>query len=95
MYLAKVYVNFRLQLYFPEFCVVSILDNGQMGYYDSNAWICISKTDGISDEAFEGVAQNRFWDMFLSMRKQVSFLLHHFNNPCFLLSKMTPKSNCL
>ncbi|KAK6303499.1 hypothetical protein J4Q44_G00259530 [Coregonus suidteri] len=64
---------------FPEFCVLWMLDDIQVGYYDSNSWRFISRTDGNTDE-YEGVAQGVSWDMYLSMRKRSSLLQHRFNS---------------
>uniref|UniRef100_A0A4W5MSG9 Ig-like domain-containing protein n=1 Tax=Hucho hucho TaxID=62062 RepID=A0A4W5MSG9_9TELE len=57
-----------------------MLDDVQLGYYDSNSWRFISRTDGNIDEEYERAAQGASWDVYLSMRKRSSLLQHRFNS---------------
>ncbi|CDQ71646.1 unnamed protein product [Oncorhynchus mykiss] len=65
---------------FPEFCVLWMLDDVQVGYYDSNSWRFISRTDENIDEEYSKTVQGASWDVYLSMRKRSSLLQHRFNS---------------
>ncbi|XP_064868305.1 major histocompatibility complex class I-related gene protein-like [Oncorhynchus nerka] len=67
---------------FPEFTVVVMLDDVQVGYYDSNMKQSVYRGQHINDKAEDEEVQDGalvFGDMYQSMKNRLFKLKHHFN----------------
>uniref|UniRef100_A0A4W5PE75 Ig-like domain-containing protein n=1 Tax=Hucho hucho TaxID=62062 RepID=A0A4W5PE75_9TELE len=67
---------------FPEFTVVVMLDDVQVGYYDSNMENFIYRGQHITDKTEDDEAQDGahvFGDIYQSMKHRLFKLKHHFN----------------